>query len=324
MTELGGEPAQAASRSRPRCSTAPRRTTSSTCSSRRASTASGQVTLVRRPHRRAVRAPGHGRLHLHAEAAPPGGRQDPRALDRPVQPRHPAAVGRQGAVRRTAFRRNGSVGARGVRRRLHTAGNPHGESPTTSRAAPSSTKRSFAAKTRSRPVSRNRSMSSSRKCARSVSMWSWSMADSLLEDRRNTAPPLTRRANARSWPTSSRRCRKFRPSTAAGSRSYIYILKLNHLVDDKIHARRSARTRSSHNNRWAARPSSADSVSAKWRSGRWRLRRRLHAAGNPDREVGRRGGPTKVYEAIVRGEDTFEAGIPKSFNVLVKEMRSLL
>jgi DNA-directed RNA polymerase subunit beta len=30
-----------------------------------------------------------------------------------------------------------------------------------------------------------------------------------------------------------------------------------------------------------------------------------------------------VYEAIVRGEDTFEAGIPESFNVLVKEMRSL-
>jgi DNA-directed RNA polymerase subunit beta len=34
-------------------------------------------------------------------------------------------------------------------------------------------------------------------------------------------------------------------------------------------------------------------------------------------------GRTKVYEAIVRGEDTFEAGIPESFNVLVKEMRSL-
>ena len=34
-------------------------------------------------------------------------------------------------------------------------------------------------------------------------------------------------------------------------------------------------------------------------------------------------GPIKVYEAIVRGDDTFEAGIPESFNVLVKEMRSL-
>ena len=34
-------------------------------------------------------------------------------------------------------------------------------------------------------------------------------------------------------------------------------------------------------------------------------------------------GRTKVYEAIVRGDDTFEAGIPECFNVLVKEMRSL-
>ena len=34
-------------------------------------------------------------------------------------------------------------------------------------------------------------------------------------------------------------------------------------------------------------------------------------------------GRTKVYEAIVRGDENFEAGIPESFNVLVKEMRSL-
>ena len=34
-------------------------------------------------------------------------------------------------------------------------------------------------------------------------------------------------------------------------------------------------------------------------------------------------GRTKVYEAIVRGEDTFDTGVPESFNVLVKEMKSL-
>ena len=34
-------------------------------------------------------------------------------------------------------------------------------------------------------------------------------------------------------------------------------------------------------------------------------------------------GRTKVYEAIVRGDEAFESGIPESFNVLVKEMRSL-
>ena len=31
----------------------------------------------------------------------------------------------------------------------------------------------------------------------------------------------------------------------------------------------------------------------------------------------------KVYEAIIRGDDDFEAGIPESFNVLVKELKSL-
>ncbi len=57
-----------------------------------------------RPHRRAVRAAGDGGLHLHAEAAPSGGRQDPRPLDRAVQPGDAAAAGRQGAVRRPALR----------------------------------------------------------------------------------------------------------------------------------------------------------------------------------------------------------------------------
>jgi DNA-directed RNA polymerase subunit beta len=51
---------------------------------------------------------------------------------------------------------------------------------------------------------------------------------------------------------------------------YMYILKLLHLVDDKIHARSTARTRWSPSSRWAARRSSAASASARWRSGRWR------------------------------------------------------
>ncbi len=48
---------------------------------------------------------------------------------------------------------------------------------------------------------------------------------------------------------------------------YIYMLKLHHLVDDKIHARRSGLTASSPSSRWAARPSSVASASGKWRSG---------------------------------------------------------
>ena len=34
-------------------------------------------------------------------------------------------------------------------------------------------------------------------------------------------------------------------------------------------------------------------------------------------------GRTKVYEALRRGDDDFESGIPESFNVLVKELKSL-
>ena len=77
---------------------------------------------VGRQDGRALRPLGHRRLHLHDEAASPGRRQDPRPLDRPLQPRHAAAAGRQGAVRRPALRRDGGVGARRLRRRLHAAG----------------------------------------------------------------------------------------------------------------------------------------------------------------------------------------------------------
>ena len=70
-----------------------------------------QGRALRRPHRRAVRAAGDGRLHLHAQAAPPGRRQDPRPRDRAVLADHPAAAGRQGPLRRPAVRRDGSVGA---------------------------------------------------------------------------------------------------------------------------------------------------------------------------------------------------------------------
>ena len=82
---------------------------------------------VRRAHRRVLRSSGHGRLHAHAEAASPGGRQDARPFHRPVQPGHAAAAGRQGAVRRAALRRDGGVGAGGLRCRLHAAGDADGE-----------------------------------------------------------------------------------------------------------------------------------------------------------------------------------------------------
>ena len=59
---------------------------------------------------------GDGWLHVHAEAEPPGRRQDARAFDRFVQPGHPAAAGRQGAVRWSAFRGDGGLGTGSIRR----------------------------------------------------------------------------------------------------------------------------------------------------------------------------------------------------------------
>jgi DNA-directed RNA polymerase subunit beta len=34
-------------------------------------------------------------------------------------------------------------------------------------------------------------------------------------------------------------------------------------------------------------------------------------------------GRTKVYETIVKGDDSFESGVPESFNVLIKEIKAL-
>ena len=84
-----------------------------------------QGQALQRPHRRALRGDRHRRLHVHPEAAAPRGRQDPRAQHRPLLARHPAAAGRQGAVRRPALRRDGGVGARGIRRRVHAPGDAH-------------------------------------------------------------------------------------------------------------------------------------------------------------------------------------------------------
>jgi hypothetical protein len=81
-----------------------------------------QGDALQRAHRRAVRRADHRRLHVHPEAAAPRRRQDPRALDGPLLARHPAAAGRQGAVRRPALRRDGGLGARGLRRGVHAAG----------------------------------------------------------------------------------------------------------------------------------------------------------------------------------------------------------
>jgi hypothetical protein len=86
-----------------------------------------QDPALRRPHGRGVPPAHHRGLHVHAQAAPPRGRQDPRPRDRALLAHHPAAAGRQGADGRPAVRRDGGLGARGVRRRVHPPGTAHGQ-----------------------------------------------------------------------------------------------------------------------------------------------------------------------------------------------------
>jgi DNA-directed RNA polymerase subunit beta len=105
---------------------------------------------------------------------------------------------------------------------------------------------------------------------------------------------------------------------------YIYMLKLHHLVDDKIHARSIGPY-----SLVTQQPLGGKAQFGGQRFGEmevWALE--AYGAAYTLQEMltvksDDVAGRTKAYESIVRGEDNFEAGIPESFNVLVKEMRSL-
>jgi DNA-directed RNA polymerase subunit beta len=105
---------------------------------------------------------------------------------------------------------------------------------------------------------------------------------------------------------------------------YIYMLKLHHLVDDKIHARSIGPY-----SLVTQQPLGGKAQFGGQRFGEmevWALE--AYGAAYTLQEMltvksDDVAGRTKVYESIVRGDDGFEAGIPESFNVLVKEMRSL-
>ena len=105
---------------------------------------------------------------------------------------------------------------------------------------------------------------------------------------------------------------------------FIYMLKLHHLVDDKIHARSIGPY-----SLVTQQPLGGKAQFGGQRFGEmevWALE--AYGAAYTLQEMltvksDDVAGRTKVYESIVRGDDTFESGIPESFNVLIKEMRSL-
>jgi len=105
---------------------------------------------------------------------------------------------------------------------------------------------------------------------------------------------------------------------------YIYMLKLHHLVDDKMHARSTGPY-----SLVTQQPLGGKAQFGGQRFGEmevWALE--AYGAAYTLQEMltvksDDVNGRTKVYENIVKGEHSIDAGMPESFNVLVKEIRSL-
>ena len=104
----------------------------------------------------------------------------------------------------------------------------------------------------------------------------------------------------------------------------IYMLKLHHLVEDKIHARSTGPY-----SLVTQQPLGGKAQLGGQRFGEmevWALE--AYGASYTLQEIltvksDDVAGRTKVYETIVKGDDSFESGVPESFNVLIKEIKAL-
>ena len=105
---------------------------------------------------------------------------------------------------------------------------------------------------------------------------------------------------------------------------YMYILKLHHLVDDKIHARSTGPY-----SLVTQQPLGGKAQFGGQRFGEmevWALE--AYGAAYTLQEMltiksDDVAGRTAAYESLVKGDDSFQPGIPESFNVLLRELRAL-
>jgi len=127
--------------------------------------------------------------------------------------------------------------------------------------------------------------------------------------------------NGKSWLTDGRTGEQFSQEVVVG---YIYMLKLAHLVADKIHARAVGPY-----SLVTQQPLGGKAQYGGQRFGEmevWALEaygaaytlQELLTVKSDDVQ-----GRTRIYESIVKGDNSLEAGTPESFNVLIKEMQSL-
>ncbi len=127
--------------------------------------------------------------------------------------------------------------------------------------------------------------------------------------------------NGKAWMRDGRSGRRFDFPVTVGA---IYMLKLSHLVDDKIHARSIGPY-----SLVTQQPLAGKAQFGGQRFGEmevWALE--AYGAAHTLQEIltvksDDVSGRSKVYEAIVKGENLPEPGIPESFNVLVKELQAL-
>jgi DNA-directed RNA polymerase subunit beta len=105
---------------------------------------------------------------------------------------------------------------------------------------------------------------------------------------------------------------------------YLYMLKLHHLVADKVHARATGPYSLITQQPLGGKARfGGPALRRDGGLGARGLRRRVHPPGAPHREVDDVEGRTRIYESMVKGSNILEPGTPISFDVLTNEIRGL-